>query len=124
MALCIRAFSHRLSFRTIFRSVRACSLGHLCQGLYPSPLDRIRAARLAAFAVAEIMREVVKKETPSCATVGFHLGKIVKTDVEALAKVRYLTVSCMAAFALLLHCREGNPPGERLCLCVLPSALC
>lgn len=67
-------------------SVRECSLGHLCQGLYPSPLDRVRSARLAAFAVHEILDEVANGGK-SCATVGFKDGKIVKTEVDELAKV-------------------------------------
>jgi 6-phosphofructokinase len=67
-------------------SVRECSLGHLCQGLYPSPLDRVRSARLAAFAVHEILDEVAKGGQPSCATVGFKDGRIIKTEVDILAK--------------------------------------
>ena len=36
-------------------SVRICRLGHMCQGLYPSPLDRVRAAQFAALATDFLM---------------------------------------------------------------------
>eukprot|EP01134_Creolimax_fragrantissima_P000575 CFRG0575T1 len=43
-------------------SVRDCSLGHLCQGMYPSPLDRVRSVQLAAFAVETVLNTLASGE--------------------------------------------------------------
>lgn len=50
-------------------SVRTVKLGHLCQGDYPSPLDRIRAALFASYAVQFLMDKVEGVSTLEMAPV-------------------------------------------------------
>eukprot|EP00123_Amoebidium_parasiticum_P018423 comp24198_c0_seq3/m.44434 comp24198_c0_seq3/g.44434 ORF comp24198_c0_seq3/g.44434 comp24198_c0_seq3/m.44434 type:complete len:601 (-) comp24198_c0_seq3:508-2310(-) len=64
-------------------TTRSCRLGHMCQGLYPSPLDRVRAAQLAAKA-ADFLAESMKAKTCQAMTVGMRKGQIVLTSVEEL----------------------------------------
>eukprot|EP00123_Amoebidium_parasiticum_P018421 comp24198_c0_seq1/m.44425 comp24198_c0_seq1/g.44425 ORF comp24198_c0_seq1/g.44425 comp24198_c0_seq1/m.44425 type:complete len:757 (-) comp24198_c0_seq1:546-2816(-) len=65
-------------------TVRQCSLGHLCQGLNPSPLDRIRSAKLAARSI-EFMSDAIKSKAAPAVVIGFSKGDMVFTDVDELA---------------------------------------
>ncbi|GBG29878.1 ATP-dependent 6-phosphofructokinase [Hondaea fermentalgiana] len=66
-------------------SVRTVKLGHLCQGDYPSPLDRIRATTLAATATEHLIKCIKGEETENKKVlVGFSESKdVVRTMEEA-----------------------------------------
>lgn len=63
-------------------SVRTVRLGHMCQGLYPSPLDRVRAAQFAALAI-QFLTDHMGKDT-RVVVVG-------KVDGELCVQVRSRT---------------------------------
>lgn len=57
-------------------TIRCCRLGHMCQGLYPSPLDRLRGAKFAAVA-ADFLATEMKKGGNAVMVVGLRKGTIV-----------------------------------------------
>ncbi|KAI8804154.1 phosphofructokinase-domain-containing protein [Cladochytrium replicatum] len=71
---------------------RTATLGHLQQGGIPSPLDRIRATRLAVNCVDWIQESakpgngmtVFTRDPKHCAVIGIRGAKVVFTDVETL----------------------------------------
>eukprot|EP01134_Creolimax_fragrantissima_P005798 CFRG5798T1 len=66
-------------------SVRTCRLGHMCQGLYPSPLDRVRGAQLAAHAVKELLRQMDNNEHESFVT-GKVNGELTHSNILELCE--------------------------------------
>ncbi|KNC87425.1 hypothetical protein SARC_00462 [Sphaeroforma arctica JP610] len=65
-------------------SVRDCSLGHLCQGMYPSPLDRVRSAQLAAFAVETVLKSLNESGDKPVGVVGHRDGSCRMTSIDEL----------------------------------------
>ncbi|KNC78631.1 hypothetical protein SARC_08951, partial [Sphaeroforma arctica JP610] len=68
-----------------FFSVRTCRLGHMCQGLYPSPLDRVRAAQFAAFGTQELLRQMDSREHTSF-VAGKINGQLKLSEITELAE--------------------------------------
>ncbi|XP_063900191.1 ATP-dependent 6-phosphofructokinase, platelet type-like [Zophobas morio] len=66
-------------------SVRKLVLGHLCQGLHPSPLDRIRALQLSVAAI-NFLDEQIAHNKCETTLVGFLDNKIRFVNVSDLQK--------------------------------------